>query len=196
MSQAQAIAPDFSPEQTNELVNVLTEDFLVSGRPIDALNAFCDCRDMGLPVHEAVMEWLHQRFTEYRSKKGSVSLDKIMGLVPSRGRKPPYKEELLRQRNFQLLKDVATLRGLGHSAHEAAILVAGKIQAIPNKDWRAQWPGLDKPNENTILERYWKWDQRKKFEERYKRRPPFSGFDPAIQERLLRKFLSSFPDLR
>jgi hypothetical protein len=87
-------------------LRALQKEHRATGNGLCLLSAFVIAHECKLYPPMWVLKGLVQSFKSHISTKGLKSLDKLLGLQPSRGRASAYKAAALRARNRSLARDI------------------------------------------------------------------------------------------
>jgi hypothetical protein len=156
-----------------------------TGNPIYLIEAFLLAYQLGLYPPPWVLAVLAEAFQEFYDSQGRKSVETLLGLT-GRGKTPPYKKALQRDRDEKIMMDVFRLIRLGYPLERAADMVCLKRDHMKAWDRTGlNLKALDAPSVVTVYRKNWK----KVFEE--------SKYFTQCTDEWLKKnkeaFLQSFP---
>jgi hypothetical protein len=155
--------------------------------PVYAIRSFQRAQLAGRTPPKKILAWIGECFQAWcdAEGKGKQSLDSIMGLTPNRGGTPAYKAALLEERNLMLFYDIARLIRLGATMEQAVHMVFRKLEKSGR--WNKTRWFLALPNEDSILQGYKRWPEKRKTERFYVK------YFPEWTVRSESKYLATFP---
>jgi hypothetical protein len=161
--------------------------FRATKNPVYAIESFRRAQLAGKTPPKKILAWIGECFQAWHEAEGKSkqSLDSIMGLTPGRGGTPAYKAALLAERDTMLFCDIARLIRLGATMEQAAHMVFRKLENSGR--WNKTRWRLALPNEDSILQGYKRWPEKRKTERFYMKH------FPEWTVRSESKYLSTFP---
>lgn len=113
------------------------KEFKKTGDPVSAIESILLAMQHGVYPPVPVLKWLSQGLEKWYEEQGKLELGKALGLTVGKGREPPFKRALQKDRNDMLMFDMDRLMYLGATRMDAATMVSERLK---DEDWnRSRW---------------------------------------------------------
>jgi hypothetical protein len=119
---------ELSAEITGFLPLILKAYGSEENKGLRAMDALCLAHELGYYPPRWACDHFAKAFSEWNAARGKISLDRVLGLRPGRGKDPAYKSDLISARNQMVLMDVKRFVSLKVSVSQAAALASLRMQ--------------------------------------------------------------------